>query len=360
MNTKNRPKGAERNDKMSRVREELLEYYFQCRHYCDEYKAYTPESYFAMFNTVSEVFSSVFRVNLETGNVLYREGLTDERCRELLKRLKQVEETMIRIHDPEEDKLYLWMEGQMPWDGYTEKEWMENSHDGPEFRPHMVPFLQEDGARHPAVIITGGHFRQNATEGFPVAEFYQKHGYQAFVLNNRHGMGEKVRKTRNRALDLQLAIRLIRYHAAEWGVREDQIFTNGFSMGNRPTIDLINTLGIQTSPERIDSSYLPDIIDRTDAGIAAFVSVYPAVFPYDDHNRYQDFPPCFFVLGNKDWSLWRMMPFIADLTVNGVKTEVHLLDGADHGFGLGQGKEEPENLKLWTRMLLNWLERQLG
>lgn len=340
--------------------DELLSHYFKCRHYCDEYKAYTHEAYFSMFQTVWDVFSSVFQVNLETGNVVYHENLTEEKCKELTQRLQAAEQNMVRLHDPEEDKVYLWNGNQMPWDGFTPEGWSQISHDGPEFRPHLVPFLQNDEKSHPSVIILGGHFRQNASEGFPIAEFYLKNGYNAFVLNNRHGMGAKVRETLNRALDLQRAIRLLRCRGEEFGVQADQIFVNSFSMGNRPVIDLINRLGVQTAPERIDPHYLPDETDRADARIRAFVSVYPAVFPYDNNNRYQDFPPCFFALGNRDWSLWRMMPFISDLAVNGVKTEVHLFDGAGHGFGLGQAQELPENLKQWPALLLHWLERQLN
>ena len=339
--------------------DELLSRYFACRHYCDEYKAYSRENYFSMFQTIWEVSSTVFQANLETGNVVYREGLTEEKCKELIQKLQTAEQRMVRLHDPEADKIYLWNGKQMPWNGFTPETWAKISHDGPEFRPHLLPFLQNDGKCHPSVIIIGGNFRQNASEGFPIAEFYQKNGYNAFVLNNRHGMGAKVRKTLNRALDLQRAIRLLRCRGEEFGVQASEIFVNGFSMGNRPAIDLINSLGVQTAPERIDPDYLPDEIDRADARICALVSVYPAVFPYDNDNRYQDFPPCFFALGNRDWSLWRMLPFISDLGANGVKTEVHLFDGADHGFGLGQADGLPENLKQWPALLLNWLDRQL-
>lgn len=346
--------------------DELNKLYFSMRHYGDEYKAYAPENYNRMGKLLVKAFYSMYRVNLETGNVIIREDLTEEKCKSLMEGLMEAEKRLVPEHDPEADKIYLWNKDNIPWHLIKSKDWEKISHDGPEFRPHLIPFLQNDGKKHPTAIITGGSFRSHMHEGFPVAEFYQAHGYNAFVLNNRHGMGAGVRRSMNRALDLQRAVRLIRAKADEYGVDSEKIISNCFSMGNRQTINLINDLGVHARPEVVDPDYLPDAVDFQNARLNAYAGIYPATFPYDNHNNYTDFPPSFFVMGNKDWSLWRMMPFVADLAQNGVRVELHLYDGVDHGFGLGDYKFAPEgaevipSLTQWPNLLLLWLERIFG
>ena len=117
------------------------------------------------------------------------------------------------------------------------------------------------------------------------------HGYNAFVLNDRHGGGLEVRKSLVRAMDLQRAIRIVRANADELGVDRDQIVTFGLSMGNRPTIDLINSLGIRTDPHEIDSTYVSDAIDRESAKLNAYISGISGHLPWQAASNYADFPP---------------------------------------------------------------------
>ncbi len=343
--------------------DELRQLYLEKRHYGDEYKAFRPESYFRYLKVLYHTFQSMYQVDTETGNVTVQAGLDAQRCLKLKKELLKAEKLLIPLHDPQADKIYLWEGENMPWHLISKEEWPQISHDGLDFRPHLVPFLHNDGKMHPTAIITGGSFRYHLTEGFPVAEFYHAHGYNAFILNNRHAMGEKIRRSLIRSLDLQRAIRLLRARAGEFGVDTKRIFSNGFSMGNRPTINLINDLGLAASPQEVDPAYLPDAIDTQSALLNAYVAVYPATFPYDDHNNYKDFPPTFAVMGNKDWSLWRMMPFISDLASHGVRVEAHLYDGADHGFALAEDsppQSHTDSLREWPQLLLRWLDRILA
>lgn len=342
--------------------DELRQLYLEKRHYGDEYKAFHPEPYFRYLKVLYHTFQSMYLVDTETGNVMVRNGLDAQRCRKLKEDLLEAEKFLIPLHDPKEDKIDLWEGENMPWHLISKEEWPRISHDGADFRPHLIPFLHNDGKIHPTVVITGGSFRYHMTEGFPVAEFYYAHGYNAFILNNRHAIGEKIRMSLIRSLDLQRAIRLIRARAGEFGVDTQRIFTNGFSMGNRPTINLINDLGFTTSPQEIDPAYFPDVIDAQSARLNAYVAVYPATFPYDNHNNYRDFPPTFAIMGNRDWSLWRMMPFVSDLASHGVRVEAHLYDGAEHGFALADDSAPPphtDSLREWPQLLLRWLNRVL-
>lgn len=343
----------------------LRDMYFAYRHYGDEYKAYDPAAHRAMMLAMDEAFRTLFHVDMESGEVTPAQGYEDRDYRALEDRLRTLAEGMVPRHDPESDKIPLWRGDNMPWHELSREEWAQVSHDGPGFYPHLIPFLHGDGIPRPTVLIGGGSYRIHVTEGFPFAEFYYAQGYNAFVLNTRHGRGARVRRSRNRAMDLQRAVRLLRANAEEYGVDPDRIFYNGSSMGCRVATDLIDRLGVDACPRDLDASYVPDQTDSLSARLNAFVAVYPACFPQDRGN-YGDYPPVFFVIGNRDFSLWRVMPYISDLAVHGVRVEAHLYDGGVHGFALGDESfrlngdgESVESIKGWPQLALKWLDRVL-
>lgn len=350
------------------------DYYLHCRHYADETAAYPREQWDDFVVKLYLTFEILFTLDRETGEVVPRPDLTDMEITKIYNQLKAAEQNLSPLHDPEEDKLYLWEGENMPWHLLSAQEWAEKSFDAPDFRPHIVKHLVNDGKKHPAVFISGGRYRENLRGGRPVAEMMVQHGYNAFVLNDRHGSGLKVRQSMVRAMDLQRAIRLVRSQADELGVDIDKIVTFGLSMGNRPTIDLLNSLGVRRNPHEIDPNYVPDQIDQECANLNAYIAEYPATFPWQAPNNYADFPPTFGIMGNRDFSLWRVMPFFQDLIVNKVALELHIYDGASHGFGMGDYKyyrEQPyvqlqkapaqyvQSVAEWPHLLFLWLERVL-
>lgn len=350
------------------------DYYLHCRHYADETAAYPREQWDDFVVKLYLTFEILFTLDRETGEVVPRPDLTDMEITKIYNQLKAAEQNLSPLHDPEEDKLYLWEGENMPWHLLSAQEWAEKSFDAPDFRPHIVKHLVNDGKKHPAVFISGGRYRENLRGGRPVAEMMVQHGYNAFVLNDRHGSGLKVRQSMVRAMDLQRAIRLVRSQADELGVDIDKIVTFGLSMGNRPTIDLLNSLGVRRNPHEIDPNYVPDQIDQERANLNAYIAEYPATFPWQAPNNYADFPPTFGIMGNRDFSLWRFMPFFQDLIVNKVAVELHIYDGASHGFGMGDYKyyrEQPyvqlqkapaqyvQSVAEWPHLLFLWLERVL-
>lgn len=355
--------------------ERVKSYYLSCRHYADETAAYPHETWDRFVVQLYRTFESLFVLDRETGEVAPRPELTDEELIEWEETLREEEKKLTPLHDPEQDKLYLWNGNHMPWQGLNEESWKRVSFDAPDFRPHLTMHLIRDGKRHPAVIISGGRYRENLRGSRPVAEMMTAHGYHAFVLNERHGSGLAVRQSMVRGMDLQRAIRIIRARADDLMVNPNQIVTFGMSMGNHPTIDLINSLGVETNPQEIDGGYLSDEIDQVSAKLNAYISVYPATFPWQAPNRYEDYPPTFGVMGNRDFSLWRVMPFYNDLIVNKVAVELHIYDGISHGFGMGDFKyyrEEPfiqlqkepapyvQSVAEWPHLLFLWLDRVLA
>lgn len=358
------------------MNQELLkkahEKYIGCRHYNDETAAYESDSWYRMMAKVILAFDRVYNLELETGDVTVRPDVTDETLERVCKELDEAEAGLVRLHDPEEDKLYLWEGDNMPWDQFTVEEFEELSADAPDFRPHLTMHPVRDGKKHPVILLVGGRFRYTAMETYKAAEFVNKLGYHAFFLHNRMAVGEKIRHSRERALDLQRAVRLIRAKADELNIEPDKIAYWGMSMGNRPAIDLINRLNYNADPHSIDGNYIPDEIDRLDASLNAYISEYPATFPWEEPNKPELFPPTFGIVGNRDASMWRMFPFFADLMANKCCLELHVIDGVAHGFSVGDyslyttnplkecyggAPEYVEEITMWTDLLAMWLKR---
>ncbi len=80
-------------------------------------------------------------------------------------------------------------------------------------------------------LVPGGGFWNvwNLTEGWPVADHYNRRGYHVFVLNYRVGGVNSV--IPKEMQDFAQAFRFIRDHESLFGVRWDHYITNGYSAG---------------------------------------------------------------------------------------------------------------------------------
>lgn len=90
--------------------------------------------------------------------------------------------------------------------------------DPPSFRPHMNYFPAAEGTEvKGAVLVSAGGafmFRSDRMEGTPVAQWFARHGNQAFVVNYR----VQPYRMEVGSLDLARAVRFIRRHAADYGI----------------------------------------------------------------------------------------------------------------------------------------------
>lgn len=108
----------------------------------------------------------------------------------------------------------------------------------------LLRFPREDSDPRPAVLVIPGggyHAVCEDTEGSPVARRFDAMGFRTFVLSYRIApcpVGAPLE-------DARAALRLIREHAAEWGVKPDEIAACGFSAGGH----LAGSLGIFLPPE---------------------------------------------------------------------------------------------------------------
>ncbi len=155
-----------------------------------------------------------------------------------------------------------------------------------EDEPYIIPYLaSQTGAvvetsevcasDMAVVILPGGGFGYKSMdgrndEGKDVAIKLQKNGINAFVLHYRSNPYEYPIPQ----LDLQRAIKYIKYHAKDYKINPQKIVIMGFSAGGFMVGCHINKFkGNDFFPE----NYKLDKIDKVDDSVAAAAMIYPAV-----------------------------------------------------------------------------------
>jgi acetyl esterase/lipase len=209
------------------------------------------------------------------------------------------------------------------------------------------------------IICPGGGYNILAwpKEGVEVAQFLNSHGITAGVLKYRVPRRNPEAPHREPLQDAQRAIRLMRFHASEWGIDPRRVGILGFSAGGHLTVmtGISGTEGTYAARDPIDTqSCRPDFLcpiyaaylgenynDRTEVGLGSLIQVNPKTPPMfmavtaDDGNR-----------GAQAASL-----FIA-LKQAGVPAELHLYARGGHGYGI-RPSERP--VSTWHLRLADWL-----
>jgi acetyl esterase/lipase len=220
--------------------------------------------------------------------------------------------------------------------------------------PTLTVFLPEPTkATGTAVIICpGGGFRflSFTHEGTDLAQWLNSVGVAAFVLKyrlERTGDADekdaaKMFERRKTVIPLaiadgQQAIKVVRAHAAEWGIAKDRIVFLGFSAGGL----VASGVALQH-----DAESRPNFS----------VLLYPGT--PDDLTAPADLPPVFMVQADDDktvtpvdhsiklYELWKKA---------GVSAELHIYSRGGHGFGMHK-KNLP--LDTWPDRLHDWLDLQ--
>jgi acetyl esterase/lipase len=100
----------------------------------------------------------------------------------------------------------------------------------------------KDAIGKAVVICPGGGYEYLAYdfEGSDVAKFFNSQGIAAVILKYRLPVSKSnIVGYKSPLLDVQRAMRLMRYHASEWNIKKDEIGIMGFSAGGH----LASTLG---------------------------------------------------------------------------------------------------------------------
>lgn len=234
-----------------------------------------------------------------------------------------------------------------------------------------------------AVILPGGGYRVLAYEkgGSVFAKWMASHGITGVVVKYRlPGSPSQTERHSVPLLDAQRAIRLVRHHAAEWGIDPDKVGVMGTSAGGHLAATLSTQYDV-VHPTFADGTWPADAVDSLDARPAFSVLVYPVVTFRDPHvhkgsrrnligddlplalvDRFSaheqvtpQTPPTFLIHAQDDRSVPvdNSLLYYRALLENGVSAQMHLYPDGGHGFGFGQGRGSVEG---WPDLaLIGWL-----
>lgn len=222
--------------------------------------------------------------------------------------------------------------------------------------PYLEYFAPERPNGAAMMVIPGGAYEWVGIEkeGRDIAGWLAEHGYAAFVLFYRLP-GEGWANRENVPLaDAQRAIRLIRAHAADYGISAERVGVMGFSAGGHLTADLAARFAVKTY-ERVDSADAQSARPFLAAPIYPVVSLFaPYVHagsrdnllgpnPSDallaahspDRNIPADAPPHFIVHADEDFVPTENSVLLHNaLRARKIPVELHIFREGGHGFAM--------------------------
>lgn len=230
--------------------------------------------------------------------------------------------------------------------------------------PSITVYLPaKDKATGVAIVVAPGGGHANLAidhEGYNVAKWLADHGIAAFILRYRLAKDAAVPKggpqpytvDRDELGDAQRAIRMVRLHAAEWGVRPDAVGIIGFSAGGELSL-LAATRG------EAGKADAPDALDRLSSRPDFAGLIYPGNLGRTKSGTDivigKDTPPLFLACGYDDRpDISQGLPeFYLLCKKAGVIAELHVYDGIGHGFGIRPERHNPA--EGWPDRLRDWL-----
>jgi acetyl esterase/lipase len=241
-------------------------------------------------------------------------------------------------------------------------------------KPRMYVFLPEKRTTSASMLVIPGggyHAVVMGSAGFQMADWLNRQGMAAFVLDYRirpyHYPAEMD--------DGRRAMRLIRAHAAEYGIDPSRIGVWGSSAGGH----LASSLGThcEATDQSADSA---DPVDRLSCKPDFMVLEYPVIemegpiahklsrenflgpnldpnLAHEYSNQFAvtaDTPPTFIFATTNDPTVpvENSLDFYRALVSNHVHAELHLFDYARHGCGLCGSIP---SLRVWPSLLRTWL-----
>lgn len=249
--------------------------------------------------------------------------------------------------------------------------------------PYLTPFLVE-GSKKAVLVVPGGGFSYLSMDADPVgmqgegdlvAKALNARGISAFVLWYRTNPYHQPIPF----MDMQRAVRYIRYHAVEFGIDANKIGAIGFSAGGCMVAGL---LSLMAGKDAFPEGYVPDAVDQASDALDFAAMVYPALrYEHNYPMLFASFPadqvrdavcretlmeeynclnhistaqiPYFISYGTDDHmiSVEDIITYIGLLKEGGKDVTVIPVEGADHGFGVN-----PEAMKSYGYCLEGFLD----
>jgi acetyl esterase/lipase len=226
-------------------------------------------------------------------------------------------------------------------------------------RPTLTAYLPDPAiATGTAVIVCPGgafHFLAYVHEGIEVARWLNERGVAAFMLKYRliqtgddfpgvvfeHLQDREKMKALEKNLLPQItadglqAVRMVRAHAAEWGIAPGKVGILGFSAG-----------GVVTTQVAL----LYDATSRPDFA-APIYGAYPQETPIP-----ADAPPLFLLCaGDDDMAVPISLKLYSDWRAGGHAAELHIYAKGGHGFGMNRQGLPSDH---WIERFADWLGSQ--
>jgi acetyl esterase/lipase len=278
-------------------------------------------------------------------------------------------------------KMQLYPEGEIPnYRDVGEKEERDTTNAvriGKVQIPDISVFLpsQRNRTGEAVVICPGGGYRVLAYdwEGEDIAKFWNSKGVTAIVLKYRlPTSAAQVEPHKSPLMDAQRAMRLVRYHAAEWGLDPGKIGIMGFSAGGH----LASSLSTRYDAGNSDAS---DPVEKVSCRPDFSILLYPVItfqgdlqhggsrrnLVGDDEELMEyfsnhlhvtpDTPPAILIHSGDDKSVpvENSMLYYQALLKEGVQAEMHIYPYGGHGYSLAVGKG---HLSGWPERVHEWLK----
>jgi len=247
--------------------------------------------------------------------------------------------------------------------------------------PDLAVFLpsKKNATGEAVVICPGGGYMRLAYdwEGSDVARWLSSHGIAAFVLKYRlPGPESNLVPHLSSLLDASRAVRLVRYHAAQWNLDPGKIGIMGFSAGGhlastlsthydagdanaadpvermscRPDFSILIYPVISMDPEITHGGSRRALLgEQPDEALAAHYS--------NERQVTAGTPPAILVHSGDDHSVpvENSIAYYRALQKNGVTASMHIYPYGGHGYSLAVGKGHlstwPDRVAEWTRYL---------
>ncbi len=249
--------------------------------------------------------------------------------------------------------------------------------DADEDKPTLTVFLPAgvNATKTGVVVAPGGGYQHLAMEkeGYAFAEWLNARGVAAFVLKYR--LGPKYHHPVE-MWDAQRAMRVVRAHAAEYGIAADHVGMWGFSAGGHLTA----TAGTQFDWGKADSA---DLVERQGSRPDFLVLAYPVITmmePDVHHGSLKnllgddpdpalvrslsaetrvttDTPPTFLfsTTDDKTVPVMNSVMFYEALVKAGVPAEMHIFQQGAHGAGLAAANPQ---LSVWPDLVAKWMRER--
>lgn len=238
-----------------------------------------------------------------------------------------------------------------------------------ENEPSIIPYLIEDGISRGAVIIcAGGNYGwKEPLEAFHHAKWLNEIGVHAFILDYRVTPYTAI----HALIDIQRAVRFLRYNADKFKINTNHVAVMGFSAGGH----LSAMLSEQFDLGDINAI---DPIERFSCRPDAQILCYPGItfhtFDHDflktilgenytdtDLNRTslhlnvkKDMPPLFFWGTQNDFLFETWLPFFSAVNKKNVPLTIHIYPNGEHSFG----RERKHSIwKNWSASCEDWLAK---